>query len=123
MGLENTSIHSAICYCNTNDPVPVFVLNRGFASIARSAGHPLGVFDLTPDVNTGGAWHPSECSVQVSVVALNDVIDPLATPPNSIDYRWRQNVNGAYYLQIRCIDQDVMGLENLSFSVKVERLN
>ncbi|TXH14054.1 MAG: hypothetical protein E6R03_10125 [Hyphomicrobiaceae bacterium] len=123
MGQENTSRDAALCFCDTANPTPTFRLNRGFRSVTRTAGQPLGCFDLKADVNAGGNWTPGECVVWVAIEALNDDPSPLAAPWCLADYRWRQDADLTWYLQIRCIDMDVGGLENQSFSVKIERIN
>lgn len=123
MSNENVSKHAAMCFCDTADPTPTFRLNRGFRSITRTAGQAVGCFDLKPDVNTAGNWTPTECAVWVNIERLNDDPSPLNSPRCIADYRWRQDADLTWYLQIRCLDLDVVGLENQSFSVKIERIN
>lgn len=120
MSSQNVSKHAAICNVNGD---ATFLLNRGFRSVTRPVGQPVGVYELRADSNAGGNWAPTECEVQLSSQAAGDDPDPIATPPRLPDYRWKQAVDGEWYLQIRMINPDGPGLLDGAFSVKIERIN
>lgn len=121
MSAQNVSKHAAMGYMDGT--TSTFVLNRGFRSVTRTAGQPIGCYDLKADVNAGGNWAPSECMVVMSSQATADNPSPLAVPPLLIDYRWLQDVDLTWYLQIRLINPDGGILANGNFSVKIERIN
>lgn len=62
MAIENPDYNLAICHVDYSGGAPVYLRQTGFSAIARTAGEPVGVVELSGDLaGFGDNTYPDVC--------------------------------------------------------------